>query len=218
VLTAIRGGRAVAERLALVGIVGLAAFFRLWRLGAHGYGHMYYAAGVRSMLTGWRNLLFGAFDPAGFISVDKPPVAFWIQAASARLFGFSGWSLMLPEALGGVAAVIVIYYLVRRAWGPGAGLLAALALAITPISVAVDRVNSTDGLLVVVLVFAAWPLLRAAETGRLVSPACQPDMAAAAAEILERPLEVVDGHFRLPDAPGLGITVRSPEHWSHPAR
>jgi 4-amino-4-deoxy-L-arabinose transferase-like glycosyltransferase len=168
VLTAIRGGWAGAERLALVGIVGLAAFLRLWRLGAHGYGHMYYAAGVRSMLTGWRNLLFGAFDPAGFISVDKPPVAFWIQAASARLFGFSGWSLMLPEALGGVAAVIVIYYLVRRAWGPGAGLLAALALAITPISVAVDRVNSTDGLLVVVLVFAAWPLLRAAETGRLL--------------------------------------------------
>jgi 4-amino-4-deoxy-L-arabinose transferase-like glycosyltransferase len=163
----IRNGWWSTERLALLGILALAAALRLWRLGEHGYGNLYYAAGVRSMMTGWRNFFFGAFDPAGFVSVDKPPVAFWLQAASAWLFGFSGWSLMLPQALGGVAAVALLYHLVRRPWGAGAGLLAALVLAITPIAVAVDRVNSTDSLLVVVLVVAAWPLLWAVETGRL---------------------------------------------------
>ena len=163
-----RNGWWGAERLTLLGILALAAALRLWRLGEHGYGNLYYAAGVRSMMTGWHNLFFGAFDSGGFVSVDKPPVAFWLQAASARLFGFSGWSLMLPQAVGGVAAVAVLYHLVRRSWGAGAGLLAALALAITPIAVAVDRVNSTDSLLVVALVFAAWPFIMAAQTGRLV--------------------------------------------------
>jgi len=156
-----------AEWLGLAGILVLAALFRLWRLAVPGYGNAYYAAGVRSMMVSARNFLFGAFDPAGFVSVDKPPVAFWLQTVSAWLFGYSGWSLRLPQALGGVLGVLLVYHLVRRAWGGGAGLLAALTLAITPIAVAADRVNSTDALLVLVLVVAAWPLCRAAETGRL---------------------------------------------------
>ena len=161
----VRIGRGGGERWSLTLILLLAALLRLWRVGEHGYGNLYYAAGVRSMLLGGRNLFFGAFDPAGFVSVDKPPVAFWLQAASAWLLGFSGRSLMLPQALGGVVAVAVVYHVTRHAWGPGAALLAALTLAITPI--AVDRVNSTDSLLVLVLVLAAWPALRAVETGRL---------------------------------------------------
>jgi 4-amino-4-deoxy-L-arabinose transferase-like glycosyltransferase len=171
-----RGGDAVTEgsgdqrrveRLALAGILGLAALLRLWRLAVPGHGNTYYAAGVRSMMLSSRNFLFGAFDPAGFVSVDKPPVAFWVQTVSAWLFGYNGLSLRLPQALGGVLAVALVYHLVRRAWGAGAGLLAALTLAITPIAVAADRVNSTDALLVLVLVIAAWPLCRSAETGRL---------------------------------------------------
>jgi 4-amino-4-deoxy-L-arabinose transferase-like glycosyltransferase len=156
------------ERLALAGTLVLAAALRLWALAVPGYGNAYYAAGVRSMMQSPRNFLYGAFDPAGFVSVDKPPVAFWLQTVSAWLFGYSGWSLRFPQALGGVVAVALVYHLVRRAWGAGAGLLAALTLAITPIAVAADRVNSTDAMLVLVLVIAAWPLCVAAESGRLM--------------------------------------------------
>jgi 4-amino-4-deoxy-L-arabinose transferase-like glycosyltransferase len=155
------------QRFGLAGILVLATALRLWRLVEPGYGNAYYAASVRSMMLNPRNFLFGAFDPAGFVSVDKPPVAFWLQTTSAWLFGFSGWSLRLPQALGGVVAVALVYHLVRRSWGAGAGLLAALTLAVTPIAVAVDRINSTDAPLVLALMVAAWPLCRAAETGRL---------------------------------------------------
>jgi 4-amino-4-deoxy-L-arabinose transferase-like glycosyltransferase len=157
----------MAERACLVGILVLAAGLRLWGLRQNGYGNLYYAAGVRSMLAGWRNFWFAAYDPAGFVALDKPPVAFWVQAGFAKLFGFSGLSLLLPQALAGVVAVAVLHRLVARVFGSGAALLAALTLAITPVAVAVDRVNNTDSLLALVLVLAAWPMLRAAETGRL---------------------------------------------------
>ena len=119
------------------------------------------------MLASWGNFFFGSFDPAGIVTVDKPPVAIWIQAASAKLFGFNGISVLAPQALMGVASVILTYYLVRRVFGAGAGLLAGLALAITPISVAVDRDNLPDSALVLVLLLATWALSRAAETGQL---------------------------------------------------
>ncbi len=84
------------------------------------------------MLTSWSNFFFVSFD-AGFVSVDKPPLGLWIQAASAWLFGFHGWALLLPQAIAGVLSVALIYHLVRRPFGPVAGLLAALVLAVTPI-------------------------------------------------------------------------------------
>jgi 4-amino-4-deoxy-L-arabinose transferase-like glycosyltransferase len=117
------------------------------------------------MTTGWSNFLYNSFDPAGFVSVDKPPVALWIQVASVKLFGFHGLSVLFPQVLEGVAAVLVLYHLVQRRFGAAAGLLAALFLAIMPISVAIDRSNNTDSCLVLVLLLAAWALLRAAETG-----------------------------------------------------
>ena len=119
------------------------------------------------MLESWSNFFFGSFDPAGFVTVDKPPVAIWIQAASAKLLGFRGVSLLLPEALMGTASVLLTYRLVRRVFGAAAGLLAGLILAITPICVAVDRDNLPDPALVFVLLLAAWALSIAAETGRL---------------------------------------------------
>jgi 4-amino-4-deoxy-L-arabinose transferase-like glycosyltransferase len=117
------------------------------------------------MTTSWHNLLYNAFDPAGFISVDKPPVALWMQVASVKLFGFSGLSVLLPQVLEGVAAVALVYHLVQRWFGTAAGLLAALFLAITPVSVAINRSNNTDSCLVLVLLLAAWALTRAAEAG-----------------------------------------------------
>jgi 4-amino-4-deoxy-L-arabinose transferase-like glycosyltransferase len=127
------------------------------------------------MLENWHNFFFDAFDPNGFVSLDKPPAAFWIQVASAKLLGFSGVSVLLPQALEGTAAVGLLYLLVRQRFGPREGLLAALFLAITPIAVAADRSNNTDSCLVLVLMLACWALLRAAKAGS------RPSLLAAAA-------------------------------------
>jgi 4-amino-4-deoxy-L-arabinose transferase-like glycosyltransferase len=155
------------ESAALVAILSLAAALRLWRLDQNGFGNMYYAAAVRSMLSSWRNFFYVSFDPTGVVSVDKPPVALWIQALSARLLGFNGIAVLLPQVLAGVASVALVYLLVRRAFGAGAGLTAAVVLAITPIAVAVDRTNNLDSILVLVLLAATFALLRATETGRV---------------------------------------------------
>lgn len=163
------GHRVTARRAARIGLAAVlvvAAALRLWRLDQNGFGNEYYSAGVRSMSLGWRNFLYHAFDPAGFISVDKPPVAMWIQVAFVKLLGFKELSVLLPQALEGVVAVWLLYHLVRRRFGPAAGLLAALFLALTPVSVAVDRSSNTESCLVLVLLLAAWALLRAAEEGR----------------------------------------------------
>jgi 4-amino-4-deoxy-L-arabinose transferase-like glycosyltransferase len=157
----------VLEWAGIIGVTLLAAGLRLWRIGQNGFGNSYYAAAVRSMQDDWSNFFFGSFDPAGFITVDKPPVALWVQALSAKVLGYSGLSLLLPQALMGCASVVLVYLLVRRSFGAGAGLLAGLVLAITPISVAVDRDNLPDTALVLVLLLASWGLLRAVETGRL---------------------------------------------------
>ena len=125
----------------------------------------YYTAGVLSMTTNWRNFLYNSFDPAGFVSVDKPPVALWIQVASVKLFGFHGLSVLIPQVLEGLASVWIVYHLVQRRFGASAGLLAALFLTITPVSVAIDRSSNTDTCLVLVLLLAAWALTRAAEEG-----------------------------------------------------
>jgi 4-amino-4-deoxy-L-arabinose transferase-like glycosyltransferase len=152
--------------LLLAALLALAAGLRLWRLDQNGFGYLYYAATVRSMLVNWSNFFFVSFDPAGFLSTDKPPIAFWIQAASAWLLGFKGISLLLPQAVEGLAAVALVYYLVRRLFRGWAALLSGLVLAITPVSVAVDRCNIPDSCLVLVLLLAVWALSRAAETGR----------------------------------------------------
>jgi 4-amino-4-deoxy-L-arabinose transferase-like glycosyltransferase len=152
--------------LALTAILALSAFVNLFQLTNEGYGNTYYAATVKNMLTSWRNFFFVSFD-AGFVTVDKPPLAFWIQAASAKVFGFQGWSILLPQAIAGVLSVGLIYHLVRRAMGPVAGWLAAFTLALTPISVAISRHNNLEGLLALSLLLAAWAFVLAAETGRL---------------------------------------------------
>jgi 4-amino-4-deoxy-L-arabinose transferase-like glycosyltransferase len=156
---------AMLVRLGLTAIFLLAAALRLWRLDQNGFGNEYYTAGVRSMSASWHNLLYHAFDPAGFLSVDKPPVAMWIQVAAVKLFGFQGLSVLVPQVLEGLAAVWLVYHLVQRRFGPPAGLLAALFLAVTPVSVAVDRSSNTESCLLLVLLLAAWALTRAAEAG-----------------------------------------------------
>lgn len=163
----------VWHRLALIAVLLLAVLLHFYRLGQEGgspmesYANLYYAAAVKSMLTGWDDFFFASFDSAGFVTVDKPPLGLWVQTASAAIFGFSGFSLLLPQALAGVLSVLLLYHLVKRTFGPTAGLIAALVLAVTPVSVAANRNNTQDSLLVFLLLLAAWAILRAAETGRL---------------------------------------------------
>jgi 4-amino-4-deoxy-L-arabinose transferase-like glycosyltransferase len=156
----------VPGHLALSVVLALSAFLNLSRLTSEGYGNIYYAATVKNMLTSWHNFFFVSYD-AGFVSVDKPPLGFWIQAASAYVFGFHGWSLLLPQALAGILSVALLYHLVGRSFGPVAGLLSALALALTPISVATNRHNNLESLLTLTVLLAAWAFILAAETGRL---------------------------------------------------
>ena len=154
------------HELTLAAVLILSAFLNLFRLTSEGYGITYYAAAVKDMLTSWHNFFFVSFD-AGFVSVDKPPLGLWIQAASAKLLGFSSLSLLLPQALAGIFCVALLYYLVRRAFGPLAGLVAALALATAPIFVATSRNNTMDMLLVLSMLLAAWAFIHAAESGQL---------------------------------------------------
>ena len=163
------GARLAAHwhRVVLAGVLGLAAFLNLWRLDQNGWANEYYSAAVRSMLGSWSNFFFGSFDPGGLVSVDKPPLALWLSAASAKAFGYSGFSVLLPSALAGIAAVGVLYLLVARYFGRAAGLVAAVALAVSPVSVAVNRDNNPDALLALLLVAAAYAGARAVESGRL---------------------------------------------------
>ena len=154
------------HRLALLGIILISVFMDFYRLGQNGFGS-YYPAAVRSMMDNWHNFFFAAYDPGGFVTIDKPPVGFWFEVASAKLFGFNSVSILLPQALAGVLSVLLLYYLVRRHFGVVAGLLAALALAITPISVVTNRNTTIDSILALTLLVGAWAVLHAAETGKL---------------------------------------------------
>ncbi|MFL0196719.1 glycosyltransferase family 39 protein [Clostridium sp. WILCCON 0269] len=148
-------------------ILILSAVLNLANLSIEGYGNTFYAAGVKSMMMNFKNFFFASFDPAGFVTIDKPPLGFWIQTISAKIFGFSGWSIILPQALAGVISVAIIYHLVKRSFGISAGLIAALCLAVTPISVAAARNNTIDNLLVLPLLLACWAALIAAEKGKI---------------------------------------------------
>src|SRR3954451_20588401 len=150
----------------LAGLLVLTALLNLWALSRNGWANEYYSAAVRSMTTSWHNFLFGAFDQAGVMTVDKPPLALWVQALSAKAFGFSSLSMLVPQALMGVAAVALTYDLTRRAFGRPAGFAAGLVLALTPISVAISRHNNPDALLVLCCVAALWCVVRGLADGR----------------------------------------------------
>ncbi|MCW2991987.1 MAG: glycosyltransferase family 39 protein, partial [Solirubrobacterales bacterium] len=145
----------------------LAAVLDLWALSRNGLANDYYAGAVRSMSTSWHAFLYGSFDSSGVMTVDKPPLALWVQALSARVFGFSSWSMLVPQTLMGVATVGLTYDLVRRRFGRAAGGAAGLVLALTPITVAISRHNNPDALLVLCSVAAIWALVRGLEDGRM---------------------------------------------------
>ncbi|HEY4017653.1 MAG TPA: glycosyltransferase family 39 protein [Pseudonocardiaceae bacterium] len=163
------------EGVALLGILGLAAVLYCWGIGDRAL-QPYYAAAIRSMTENGKAFLLGGFDPAGVVSIDKTPFAFWIQGIGVWIFGYHWWAIALVQAIEGVAAVFVLHRVVRRWAGERPALVAALILAVSPISTAIDRVNQADGLMVLLLLLAAYCVTRAVErasvgkgTGWLVS-------------------------------------------------
>ncbi len=147
-------------------MLALSAVLNLNKLSQNGYANIFYSAGVRSMLRSWHNFLFVSFDPGGLVTVDKPPLALWVQAASAKLFGFSPLSLLLPEAIAGVLSVAALYWVMSRRLGPWPAVAGALTLAVFPSFVAVSRENGVDPVLILLLILACGAALRACETGR----------------------------------------------------
>ena len=150
----------------LAALLALAAVLYLWGLGRNGLANEYYSAAVRSMTESWHAFVYGSFDTSGVMTVDKPPLALWVQALSARVFGFSSWSMLVPQALMGMGSVALVYDLTRRQFGRAAGVSAGLVLALTPTTVAISRHNNPDALLVLCVTAAVWFLVRGLSDGR----------------------------------------------------
>ena len=159
------------RRLAVAGALGaillLGAFLRFYQLGAFSIGNAYYAATVKSMLASWHNFFYAAYEPGGSVSVDKPPLGFWMQFLSVRIFDFNGFALAFPNALAGVLSISLLFGMVRKPFGAAAGLAAALSLAVMPVTVATERNNTVDGLLIFVLLLAAWAFWRSVESEKV---------------------------------------------------
>jgi 4-amino-4-deoxy-L-arabinose transferase-like glycosyltransferase len=145
-------------------LAGTAVLY-LWGLGSSGWANSYYAAAAQAGTQDWKAWLFGSLDAGNAITVDKPPAAMWVMGLSGRLFGFNEFTMLLPEALMGVAAVAVLYFTVRRSSGASAGLIAGAALALTPVATLMFRFNNPDALLVLLLVVAAYCTVRAIDAG-----------------------------------------------------
>ena len=110
------------SRVALPTLLALTALAYLWDLSASGNANSFYAAAVQAGTKSWKAFFFGSIDSSSFITVDKPPASLWVMALSGRIFGFSSASMLIPQALEGVAAVWLLFCGVRRWFGTGAGL------------------------------------------------------------------------------------------------
>jgi len=157
--------RAWIPALAAVGT--LAAILYVWNLTVSGYANTYYSAAALAASQSWSAWFFGSFDANNFITVDKPPLSTMVMGLSVRVFGLSSWSILLPEALMGVATVGALFMVVRKSFGAAAATIASLVMALTPAAVLIFRFNNPDALLTLLLVLAAWALLHAIEKGSL---------------------------------------------------
>jgi 4-amino-4-deoxy-L-arabinose transferase-like glycosyltransferase len=163
-------------RPAFLCLLAATALLYLWDLGASGWANQFYSAAVQAGAHSWKAMFFGSSDSANFITVDKPPASLWVTELSARLFGVNAWSILVPQALEGVAAVAVVYAAVRRRLSAGPALLAGAALALTPVAALMFRFNNPDALLALLLALAGYAVQRAQEQARtwwlLLAAAC----------------------------------------------
>ncbi|MFP3726737.1 glycosyltransferase family 39 protein [Priestia filamentosa] len=154
--------------LILLGIILLSAFLNIYNIWKNDYANAYYTAAVKSMLENFHNFFYASFDPAGFVTVDKPPLTFWIQTLSAAIFGLHGWSVMLPQALAGVGSVILLYFLLKPTFGITGARIASLTMAITPIVPAISRSNNIDSMLVFTLLIGVWMLFKGVRKNKAI--------------------------------------------------
>ncbi|MGV9924905.1 glycosyltransferase family 39 protein [Nocardia rhamnosiphila] len=138
----------------------------LYNLSANGWANSFYSAAIQAGSVSWKAFFFGSSDAANSITVDKAPASLWLMELSVRLFGLSSWSILVPQVLLGVATVALVRTIVRRSFGPAAGLIAGLALAVTPVFALMFRFNNPDALLVLLMVAAVWAMTRALDDGR----------------------------------------------------
>ncbi|RDH79812.1 glycosyl transferase [Mycolicibacterium moriokaense] len=149
-------------------VVLLVATATFWTIGLsrNGWANAFYSAAAQAGTKSWKAMLFGSSDAANAITVDKPPASLWPMEISARIFGVNTWSLQLPQVLLGVASVALLYVIVKKHFGPAAGLIAGTALALTPVATLMFRFTNPDALLVFLMVAAVWALMRAVDDGR----------------------------------------------------
>ena len=143
-------------RPALLGLLAVTALLYLLDLSRNGYANDFYAAAVQAGTRSWKAFFFGSFDSSNFITVDKTPASLWVDELSARIFGFSSWTLLAPQAIEGVLSVLMLYLAVRRWFGPGAGLVAGAVLALTPAAALIFRFNNPDALLMLLMTAAGY--------------------------------------------------------------
>ena len=155
------------EYAALAAILVLSGLLEFVKLAQNGYANVYYSAAVKSMLRSFHNFFYVAADPNGLITVDKPPLGLWLQAISAKIFGFSALSLLIPEGICAVLAVALLYRIVAPRFGKVAALVSAFTLAVFPSFVAVSRDNGLDPLLILLMLAACGAALSAIDSGRL---------------------------------------------------
>ncbi|MDO7868745.1 glycosyltransferase family 39 protein [Nocardioides jiangxiensis] len=161
--------RRTTERATLLGLLAATALLYLWGLGESGWANSFYAAAAQAGSESWKAFFYGSSDAASSITVDKTPLSLWPMALSIRVFGLSSWSLLVPQALEGVAAVALLHATVKRATGSHlAGLLAGAVLALTPVAVLMFRFDNPDALLVLLMIGAVHATLRATESPRAV--------------------------------------------------
>ncbi|MBD3858369.1 glycosyltransferase family 39 protein [Bacillus sp. 28A-2] len=151
----------------LVMIVLIAAFLYTYQIWQNDSANQYYLAAVKSMSKSFHHFFYASFDATGFVSIDKPPVVLWIQTISALIFGFHTWSVILPQALAGIGSVLLLYLMIKPAFGKGAARVSAAVMALTPIAAAVSRTNNIDSMLVFTLLAGAYFLMRAVKNGRM---------------------------------------------------
>jgi 4-amino-4-deoxy-L-arabinose transferase-like glycosyltransferase len=150
-------------RPALLTLLTLTAVLYLWDLGASGWGNSFYSAAVQAGAKSWKAFFFGSSDSSNFITVDKPPASLWVMEISARIFGLNSWSILVPQALEGVATVGVVYLTVRRWFTAQAALLAGAVVALTPVAAIMFRFNNPDSLLALLLAGSMYALVRGLE-------------------------------------------------------
>ncbi|HWE69047.1 MAG TPA: glycosyltransferase family 39 protein, partial [Acidimicrobiales bacterium] len=163
-------------RPTLLALLALTALGYLWALGDSGWANSFYSAAVQAGTKSWKAFFFGSSDASNFITVDKPPASLWVMELSARIFGVNAWSILVPQALEGVATVGVLYATVRRWFSPAAALLAGAVMAMTSVAVLMFRFNNPDALLVLLLTVGAYATVRALERAQtswlVVAMAC----------------------------------------------